>query len=225
MTIKEIFEAFDNIGFLTFATIDGNYPATRIAHFFAYDNEGLYFRTMNTKPFYAQLNTYKTVSVCGLYEEEEDAETQAQSISGITGSYSIRVTGDVKTISPDALTSKAKKNSLFQSGVDDMQRYRTMRTFVLYKGFGEVFNFDFTAEASEQTLNRIFFSFNDARHPLRGLKINPEKCTKCGACLEVCTFKAIQKKAGSYTILNNRCDACGDCSVACKSGAIDIVAD
>ncbi len=40
MTIKEIFEHFNKIGCCTFATIDGEYPETRIAHFLVYDDEG-----------------------------------------------------------------------------------------------------------------------------------------------------------------------------------------
>lgn len=45
MKIEEIYKKFDDIGCLTFATIDGDYPETRIAHLFAWDEEGLYFRT------------------------------------------------------------------------------------------------------------------------------------------------------------------------------------
>jgi uncharacterized pyridoxamine 5'-phosphate oxidase family protein len=55
MKIEEIYKKFDDIGCLTFATIDGDYPETRIAHLFAWDEEGLYFRTMTVKPFYKQL--------------------------------------------------------------------------------------------------------------------------------------------------------------------------
>lgn len=47
--------------------MNGNSIESRIAHFFAYDDDGLYFRTMNTKPFYKQLREGKTVSVCGMY--------------------------------------------------------------------------------------------------------------------------------------------------------------
>jgi hypothetical protein len=55
MDIADIYEKFDQIGCLTFATIDKDTPQTRIAHLFAQDYEGLYFRTMITKPFYDQL--------------------------------------------------------------------------------------------------------------------------------------------------------------------------
>lgn len=52
MTIKEIYNHFDKIGYCTFATIDGSYPETRIAHFLVFDHEGLYFMTSKAKPFY-----------------------------------------------------------------------------------------------------------------------------------------------------------------------------
>ena len=67
MDIADIYEKFDQIGCLTFATVDKGTPQTRIAHLFAYDHEGLYFRTMFTKAFYAQLKDIKMVSICGMY--------------------------------------------------------------------------------------------------------------------------------------------------------------
>lgn len=48
MEIAEIYARFDQIGCLTFATIDKGYLQTRIAHLFAHDHDGLYFRTMIT---------------------------------------------------------------------------------------------------------------------------------------------------------------------------------
>lgn len=64
MDIKDIFEKDDKIGCCTFATINGDYPETRIAHFLAYDKEGLYFMTMTTKPFYKQLKQTGGKSAC-----------------------------------------------------------------------------------------------------------------------------------------------------------------
>jgi len=49
MDIADVYEKFDQIGCLTFATIDKDTPQTRIAHLFAHDHEGLYFRTMITR--------------------------------------------------------------------------------------------------------------------------------------------------------------------------------
>ena len=69
MDIKAIYKKFDQVGCLTFATIEKDTPQTRIAHLFAYDDEGLYFRTMIVKPFYKQLKKTGRVSICGMYPE------------------------------------------------------------------------------------------------------------------------------------------------------------
>jgi hypothetical protein len=69
MNIADIYDKFNQIGCLTFATIDEGYPQTRIAHLFAYDHEGLYFRTMITKAFYKQLKKTEKVSICGMFPE------------------------------------------------------------------------------------------------------------------------------------------------------------
>ena len=67
MDISDIYEKFEQIGCLTFATVDKGVPQTRIAHLFAHDHEGLYFRTMITKAFYQQLKTTQMVSICGMF--------------------------------------------------------------------------------------------------------------------------------------------------------------
>jgi len=69
MDIADIYEKFDQIGCLAFATIDEGYPQTRIAHLRAHDHEGLYFQTMITKAFYKQLKKTEKVSICGMFPE------------------------------------------------------------------------------------------------------------------------------------------------------------
>ena len=50
MTIEDVYRKFDEIGCCSFATPDGHGGVeARIAHFFAYDDEGLYLRTMDVK--------------------------------------------------------------------------------------------------------------------------------------------------------------------------------
>lgn len=46
LSIKEIFEAFEQLHSYSFSTIHDGYPEIRIAHFLTYDEEGLYFQTM-----------------------------------------------------------------------------------------------------------------------------------------------------------------------------------
>ena len=40
MTLQEIYECFDRVGCVVFSTRDGDGIESRIAHFFAWDDEG-----------------------------------------------------------------------------------------------------------------------------------------------------------------------------------------
>jgi len=57
------------------------------------------------------------------------------------------------------------------------------------------------------------------KHVNKG-KINPKKCTRCGACASVCTRKAIIKENDIYEINKTRCIGCEKCISTCKTGAI-----
>jgi len=102
MDIEDIYEKFDQIGCLTFATIDKDAPQTRIAHLFAYDYEGLYFRTMITKPFYEQLKKTEKVSICGMFPKTSVSHNE-QGMPYFAPGYTIRATGDIKEISFKAI--------------------------------------------------------------------------------------------------------------------------
>ena len=52
--------------------------------------------------------------------------------------------------------------------------------------------------------------------------IDPEKCTKCGRCLDnICT--ALYSEKGKIKIREERCAGCGGCMIACRSDAIRFV--
>jgi hypothetical protein len=51
MQLRKIFECIEKIGFLTFSTLEDGCVHSRIAHFYACDEEGLYLRTMLLNPF------------------------------------------------------------------------------------------------------------------------------------------------------------------------------
>lgn len=61
--------------------------------------------------------------------------------------------------------------------------------------------------------------------------INPEKCTMCGLCKDVCRRGAIYGEEyipyladnKPYTIQASRCDNCGLCLPVCEVGAIELV--
>ena len=52
--------------------------------------------------------------------------------------------------------------------------------------------------------------------------LDPEKCTGCGKCLDVCNFSAIDwdKKKRKPVINKLLCEGCGSCKLICPEGAI-----
>ncbi len=48
--------------------------------------------------------------------------------------------------------------------------------------------------------------------------INPEKCTECGLCMELCRFDAVKE---SFKINKINCEGCGVCVDLCPEAAID----
>ncbi|SIN96073.1 4Fe-4S binding protein [Halodesulfovibrio marinisediminis] len=219
MNIAEIYNMFDQIGCLTFATIENGIPQTRIAHLFAYDAEGLYFRTMITKPFYKQLTDSKKVSICGMFPSTSISHDD-QGMPYFPPGYTIRVTGDVIEVPFDTLRKKAENNELFQLGVKDIEKYPAMVTFCLHKAWGEIFDFDFEMEKRSHKLLRTSFSIGGLQNPAPTVRIT-EKCISCGKCFKRCSFKAIIKHEDTYRIDPKRCDVCGDCYMACPVKAIE----
>ncbi len=217
MDIKTIFELFENVGSFTFATINGDYPETRIAHFLTYDDDGLYFFTMDTKPFYKQLKETGKLSVCGLAAnalvdwKDEDTPYSAPG-------YFIRATGDVREFTiEDAL---AKNDSRFNYLIEDNKRYPRVTGFCMHKFYGEVYDYDFEKENRGHKLERERFSFNGMGTVKVGLTIDSSKCIACGACEKKCSFNAITKEDEKYAINGKRCDECGNCFAVCPANAV-----
>lgn len=219
MNLAEIYHKFDQIGCLTFATVENGIPQTRIAHLFAHDNEGLYFRTMITKPFYKQLRETKKVSICGMFPTTSVSHND-QGMPYFPPGYTIRATGDVKEISFETLKSKAENNDMFQLGIKDIKKYPAMVTFCLYKAWGEIFDFDFEMENRSHKLLRTSFSFGGDQNPAPSVRIT-DKCISCGKCFNKCSFKAITQYESTYRIDPQKCDVCGDCYMTCPADAIE----
>ena len=54
-------------------------------------------------------------------------------------------------------------------------------------------------------------------------RIDKEKCTKCGKCIEVCPFGAIVvQNDGRPTVVELMCEGCGVCKLVCPAGAIEV---
>lgn len=220
MNIKEIYDYIDKIGCVTFSTIDDDgYVQSRIAHFFAFDDGGLYFRTMTIKPFFHQLKRTKKVSVCGMYPSTQLLGHSDEGSPDFTAGYTLRITGNTKELSKNEVLEKAKTNPDFKTATYDMNKYPATRCFCIYKAKGEIFDYDFKLEKRDHKLLRTRFSFGGMTYNNAGCIIN-EKCIECGKCYEVCTFKAVEK-GKPYIINGERCDECGSCYIACPVGAIE----
>ena len=221
MNIAEIYEKFDRIGCLTFATIDNGMPQTRIAHLLAQDEDGLYFQTMHTKPFYAQLVKTGKVALCGMYPKTSVSH-DADGMSYFAPGYTIRLTGEVREIPFDRLKEKAAVNPAFSPCVQDIEKYPAMTTFCIHKAWGEIFDYDFEMQHRDHKLLRTGFCFGGAEVPFRGMRIT-ESCISCGQCQDACSFKAIREGESSYIIDPSKCDVCGDCYTVCPADAIEMV--
>jgi ferredoxin len=176
---------------------------------------------MFVKAFYKQLITTGKVSICGMYPKTQLSHDK-NGMPYFPPGYAIRITGDVKEISFDTLKEKASAHVLFALGVKDIEKYPAMTTFCMFKGHGEIFDYDFEMEQRSHKLLRTSFSIGDAPIPLHGVRIT-EECTGCGQCLEKCSFKAIYLDSGKYVIDHDKCDVCGDCYIVCPARAVEIV--
>ena len=217
MTIKEIYEKFDQIGCVTFSTWNESEIESRIAHFFAYDEEGLYFRTMNTKPFYKQLIKSKIISVCGMYPKSQ-IEHDENNLPHFCPGYTMRVSGNIRELTMEEMEVKAETDSNFNVAVYDVKKYPATKIFVMYQGKGECYDYDFGKQCRDHKLERERFAYGGIEVEPSGLIIT-DKCIACGKCANVCSFDAIVK-GKPYSILGNRCDECGNCYTNCPVGAI-----
>ena len=55
------------------------------------------------------------------------------------------------------------------------------------------------------------------------VKINKEKCSGCGNCIEVCPFGVLEIKNGKAVVKHpEKCKKCGACMSACPNNAIKV---
>ena len=53
-------------------------------------------------------------------------------------------------------------------------------------------------------------------------KFNPEKCTQCGKCVEVCIDEAVVMEEAGPVIIKKHCKLCGACATVCPEEAMTI---
>ncbi len=220
MDIMEVYEKFQKIGCLSFTTFSGQEMESRIAHFFAADEEGLYLRTMEVKPFYRHMKKTGMLSVCGMYPNTKVVHDE-NNLPYFEPGYTMRVSGCVKELTKEEVYAKQKGNRDFNVAVHDIETYPTMRNFVMYKGHGEYYDYDFSMEHRDHKILRIPFAFGGDSLDIAGFTID-DTCISCGACINDCSFKAISEGEDKYEIDKSKCDECGDCTLVCPVGAISL---
>lgn len=50
--------------------------------------------------------------------------------------------------------------------------------------------------------------------------IDDDKCTACGACVNICQFNALAKVNGNIMLFQKLCHDCGACKIVCKFNAV-----
>lgn len=219
MTIEDVYRKFDEIGCCSFATPDGHGGVeARIAHFFAYDDEGLYLRTMDVKPFYRQLKESGRLAVCGEHTEAKVVFDE-DNLPLFKPGYQMRVSGEVRELSMAEVEAKAAHDHNFNVAVHDIAKYPETRVLVLHRFHGELYDYDYAMARRDHKLYRERFAFGGDTFEEPGLRIT-DSCIACGTCLEGCSFKAIVP-GEPYAILGERCDECGNCYHVCPAGAVE----
>ncbi len=222
MTLHEIHSVISKVGCLTITTLDGRNMHNRIVSICGGDDEGIYFLTMDVKPFYRQLKSNPQVAMCGIYPSGRKNGKNKDGQPYWEPGFFLRITGEVREISSGEVEEKAKSGSeIHQYTLEDSARYPAMKLFCIYKGKGELYDYDFEMEKRDHKLLRKRFAFGGEVVNAAGMRIDSEKCIACGECYEACSFKAIEKGT-VYSVNSERCDECGNCIIACPVEAVDL---
>lgn len=220
MKLNEINSAIEKIGSLTITTLDKDTMHSRIISICGSDDDGIYFLTMDVKPFYRQLKSNPHISMCGIYPSgRKEGKNKAGQPYWPPGFF-LRITGEAREIASDEIQEKAAAGSqMHQYTLEEAARYPAMKLFCMFKGKGEIFDYDFELENRDHKLLRQRFAFGGETVAEAGTHIDPDKCVACGECAQACTFTAVEE-GDTYKIIGERCDECGSCINACPAEAI-----
>lgn len=219
MELTDIHAAIEKIGCLTITTLDKDTPHSRIVSILPGDEDGVYFLTMNVKPFYRQLKANPHISLCGMYPTSRKEGKNKDGQPYFPPGFTFRLTGEAVEVADVEIEGKAKAGKEpFVYFLEDQERYPAMTLFRIHKGKGEIFDFDFEMEKRDHKLLRTRFAFGGEAFSEAGMRITDD-CIACGLCLEECTFKAIEE-GDPYRINGSRCDECGSCALVCPQEAI-----
>ncbi len=196
--MKKAFELLREIKSVTISTTDGEKPYARIIDIMQVDEEGVYFSTLASKPFYKQLIANENISITAMNKDY----------------VQIRLEGKAVQLDDELIDQFRENNPAIVELFPN--RDSGWKAFRIADGKGEIFDLS----GKEVKLKRERFSFGNATVKIAGCYIR-EDCIECGECIEECPFGAIS--VGSpYKIDENYCDECGICERLCPVKAIDL---
>ena len=146
---KGIHQALEEIGSVTMTTLDQSASGrqtmhSRIISICGSDDQGIYFLTMNVKPFYRQLKKNPHLSLCGIYPSGRKTGKNPSGQPYFAPGFTLRLTGQAREISEKEVRNKAAAGSrIHQYFLEDAARYPAIRFFCISRGKGEIFDFDF----------------------------------------------------------------------------------
>lgn len=162
LSIAEVYELFDKVGCCSFATLDGKGGVdSRITHFFAHDENGLYLRTMTGKPFYRQMIEGGKLSVCGEVTAAP-CEWDEDNMPHFQPGYMVRVSGDVRELSAEETDRLIKTNPQFAVADYDIKKYPETVVLVLHRAWGELYDYDFNMVNRDHKILRERFCWGGA---------------------------------------------------------------
>ena len=217
---KDVQQALKKIGSVTMTTLDQETLHSRIISICGSDDLGIYFLTMEVKPFYRQLKKNSNLALCGIYPSGRRTGKNPVGQPTFAPGFTLRLSGRAREIPADEVRQKADAGSeIHKYFLEDAARYPAIRFFCIHRGKGEIYDFDFEMANRDHKLLRSRFAFGGETFNAAGAHIDPAACIACGACFEACTFKAIVP-GEPYRVNGSRCDDCGSCSRVCPEGAI-----
>ena len=140
---KDVQQALKKIGSVTMTTLDQETLHSRIISICGSDDLGIYFLTMEVKPFYRQLKKNSNLALCGIYPSGRRTGKNPVGQPTFAPGFTLRLSGRAREIPADEVRQKADAGSeIHKYFLEDAARYPAIRFFCIHRGKGEIYDFD-----------------------------------------------------------------------------------